>query len=64
MATEIIITACTREEMADIMEIYLKGRPVTNIAKRTKRSESALRKYIRLYETYGPDVFIEKKYAA
>ncbi len=64
MTTEVIITACTQETMEKIMRLVHDGMPIRTIAESTNFPYGRVQKYIRLYERFGPDVFIKRKYAA
>ncbi len=53
------ITACDRETAMDIIRMRDKGLSASNIARQKGISFTTLRRYIRVYDQYGPWAFIQ-----
>ncbi len=64
MTTEVIVTACTQENMREILYLLDDGMPIKLIAQKVGYAYSTTQRYIRLYEKFGIDVFIKEKYVA
>jgi transcriptional regulator len=55
---EILVHACDRAQITDIIRMRDKGLTQNNIAGRVGRHHMQIRRYIRLYDRYGIVAFI------
>ena len=55
---EIMVQACDRARMSEVIGMRDRGLTVANIANRVGISYATLRRYIRLYDRHGLTVFM------
>ena len=57
----IMITACSRETIEEAAHFYNQGITIKAIALRMGYHQNQMNRYLRLWDLYGPMVFITEK---